>query len=577
MDKTIQKRAEFWLTEAFDQDTRQQVKALLNGDQAVLEDAFYKDLEFGTGGLRGVMGAGTNRMNKYTVGIATQGLSNYLLACFPKQQIKVAIAHDCRNKSDYFSQIATDVFTANGIEVYHFNALRPTPELSFAIRQLGCQSGVVVTASHNPPEYNGYKVYWEDGAQIVAPHDKAIIAEVRAIESPKEVKFNGDENLSFDITTRIDEAYRKMVMAQRLSPKAIANQHQISLVYTSLHGTGITHTPDILHEMGFTNVHIVEAQRVPNGNFPTVVSPNPEERDAMKLALEEGEKQHAELVMGTDPDADRVGLAIRDENGKLELINGNQACALLVYYLLEQHTQAGTMPKNPFICKTVVTTELIDDMCLSFGINCYNTLTGFKHIASVIREKEGKEIFLGGGEESYGCMIGAEVRDKDGIASSAMFSEICAWAKDQGRSLFEVFVEIYKKYGFYRERLVYLVRKGKEGTQIINDLMEGYRRNPPAEIAGSQVVKICDYLEDRISDLKTGEAHSTGLPKSNVIQFYLENGDKVTARPSGTEPKIKYYFSVHTELLNNAAYTEKLSQLEKRIDELVDAMNIAEA
>lgn len=569
MTKEILDKAAKWTGSEYDDETRRQVQDLIDNDPKELEDAFYKDLEFGTGGLRGVMGPGTNRMNKYTVAIATQGLANYINKEIPGTKC-VAIAHDSRNNSHLFARKAAEVMAANGIKVYLFPELRPTPQLSFAIRFFKCVSGIVITASHNPKEYNGYKVYWSDGAQIVAPHDKGIIEEVRKITSPEQVVSGAPENLIEIIGREFDEKYRDVLLAEMCNPEVVKRQKDMKIVYTPLHGTGITQVPATLEQMGFEAVHIVEEQATPDGNFPTVESPNPEEKAALELALELGRKVDAEIILGTDPDCDRVGIAVKDLDGSYILLNGNETCTLLTHYLLEQHTKNGTLPANGYVCRTIVTTELIDKMAADYNVGCYVTLTGFKHIATVIRELEGKEKFIGGGEESYGYMIGDKVRDKDAAVTAAMLCEIAAWAVDKGSSLYRELIEIYKKYDYYKESLVSLVRKGKSGAAEIEAIMKGYRQNPPAELAGSEVLKICDYQENCVLDVRSKTTETTGQPRSNVMQFYLADGSKITVRPSGTEPKIKYYFSVHTPLEGVEEFAGARANLEKRLEALSD-------
>ncbi len=563
MDTAIQAKVDSWLNSSIDEESKAAIKALSSDE---LADSFYKDLEFGTGGLRGVMGVGSNRMNKYTVGTATQGLANYLLKAFPNEEIKVAIAHDSRNNSNYFADITASVFSANGIFVYLFDELRPTPELSYAIRQLGCKSGVVVTASHNPREYNGYKAYWDDGAQVTPPHDKNIIAEVNAITNIEDVKFTKDEAKVKLINVEIDEPYLQAILDLTLAPEAVKRQSDLKIVFSPIHGTGITLVPEILKRKGFTNVTVVEEQAEPNGDFPTVVYPNPEEREAMTLALKKAEEQDADLIMATDPDADRVGLAAKNNEGEFELLNGNQAATLLIYYLLKKWKENGKIDGNQMIVKTIVTSDILDRIAESFGVDCPNTLTGFKYIAAVIKELEGKKEFIGGGEESYGYMISDFVRDKDAIASCAMLAEMTAWAKDQGLSVFDLLAEVYEQYGFYLEALVSMTKKGMQGAEEIKQMMVDMREQAPATIAGSKVVKSIDYLASVEKDLVTRAEKAINLDKSNVLQFFLEDGTKISARPSGTEPKIKFYISVNTPLAGKEAFNETKAQLEQKIE-----------
>ncbi|MFP4605574.1 MAG: phospho-sugar mutase, partial [Bacteroidales bacterium] len=558
----VKEKAQTWLSENYDEETRKEVKHLLENDQERLIDAFYKDLEFGTGGLRGIMGAGTNRMNIYTVGSATQGLSNYLLKKFEdKKQIKVAIAHDSRNNSRLFAEKTAQVFTANGIKVYLFEKLRPTPELSFAIRELNCQAGVVITASHNPKEYNGYKVYWEDGGQIITPHDKNIIHEVQKIKNIAEVNFNGDKSLIEDLGEEMDNAYLERIKSLSLNPSVIKKHKDLKIVYTPLHGTGVDLVPKILKKFGFENVIHVPEQDEVNGNFPTVKYPNPEDNNALEKAIQKAEEQNADLVMATDPDGDRVGIAVRNNEGKIEILNGNQAASLLIHYLLSQWKEKGKLTGNEYIVKTIVTTDLLENIAEDFNVETYNTLTGFKYIAAKIKELEGKT-FIGGGEESYGYLVGDFIRDKDAIISCAFFAEITAYAKEKGKSLFDQLIEIYQKYGFFKERLISITKKGKEGEEEIKKMMENFRNNPPDSINGKDVMLIHDFLKQKTMDQISHLRYNIELPKSNVLQFILEDGSKISLRPSGTEPKIKFYFSVNTTLNKK----EEFEKAEKELD-----------
>lgn len=559
MDANILSKAEQWLNGGYDPETVATVKKLLKENPDEITDAFYRNLEFGTGGLRGIMGVGTNRMNKYTVGVATQGFANYLKKSFDGE-VKIAIAHDSRNNSRFFAETAANVMAANGIKVFLFDALRPTPELSFAIRHLGCQGGIVLTASHNPREYNGYKAYWNDGAQLVPPHDKNVIAEVEKISGIGEVKWTGWEQNITLIGKDIDEAYLSMLKSLSVYPEIVAKRHDLKIVYTPIHGTGITLVPEILKRFGFTNVHIVEEQATPDGNFPTVVYPNPEEAEAMSIGLKKAAALDADILLGTDPDSDRVGIAVKDHTGKWILLNGNQTAVLLFNYIVEARKRKGLAQPNDYICKTVVTSDLIDVFAASNNITCYNTLTGFKWIADLIRRKEDKEKFICGGEESYGYMIGDNVRDKDAIASVAMICEMAAYAKNEGRTLYEQLIDIYVRYGFYKESLISITKKGMKGAEEIADMMSSYRKNPPATINGSPVVKIFDYQLSHVTTLATGEQTPIDLPKSNVLQFLTADGSRISARPSGTEPKIKFYFSVH-EPLEGPADAERVEQL----------------
>ncbi|MGM9509283.1 phospho-sugar mutase [Larkinella sp. GY13] len=580
IDSATQATIDHWLNGNYDSETKAAIQKLLdNNESTELTDSFYKNLEFGTGGLRGVIGVGSNRMNRYTVGAATQGLANYLNAAFPDIDIKVAIAHDSRRMSPEFARIVADIFSANGIEVYLFSALRPTPELSFAIRQLGCQSGIVVTASHNPPEYNGYKAYWNDGGQVVAPHDKNIITEVNKITSIDDVKFDGVPEKIHLIDEEIDSVYVERIKSNSINPDVIARQKDLNIVFTPIHGTGITLVPRVLKALGFTNVNIVEEQAEPDGNFPTVKSPNPEERDAMRLALEKAEAINADLIMATDPDADRVGSGARNHHGQFELLNGNQMASLIIYYLLQAWKDNGKLTGKEFVAKTIVTTDLIDKMCDQYGVYCYNTLTGFKYIAQIIRELEGQQQFIGGGEESYGYLIGDFVRDKDAIASCAMIAELTAYAKDKGLSLFDLLMEMYQKFGFYYEGLISLTKKGKTGAEEIQQMMADFRANPPKQIAGSPVLRVDDYASLERTDLTTGEktaieAGKMGIESSNVLQFFTADGTKVSARPSGTEPKIKFYVSVNEPLKSKEEFDAVYDQLKKKVQSVMTDLNL---
>jgi phosphoglucomutase len=575
METAIQSKIDTWLSGNYDPMTKQEIQKLISaGNETELADAFYKDLEFGTGGLRGTMGVGSNRMNKYTVGMATQGLANYLKQCFPGEQLKVAIAHDSRNKSDYFAAITADVFSANGIKVYFFKELRPTPELSFAIRHLGCHSGVVVTASHNPKEYNGYKAYWNDGAQLIAPHDKNVIKEVEKIKSVDEVKFERIEANVELIGEEIDNIYIDHILSLSISKDAIQRQKDLKIVFTPIHGTGITLVPKVLEKMGFTNVNVVQEQATPNGNFPTVIYPNPEEKEAMSLAMQQAEKLDADLVLATDPDSDRVGIAVKNHHGKFQLMNGNQTGSLLIYYMLRAWKDAGKVTGKEYVVKTIVTTDLIDKMAESFGVECFNTLTGFKYIAGIMRELEGKKTFIAGGEESYGYLVGDFVRDKDAITSCAMIAELVAYAKDKGVSLFDMLMEVYMQYGFYYETLVSLTKKGMTGAEEIKQMMADLRSNPPKIINGSPLVSLKDY-ENRVeTHIPTGKITPMDFEKSNVLQFITEDGSKISARPSGTEPKIKFYFSVNEPLKRKDDFDKVIQQLEQKVKSIVDEMKL---
>ncbi len=572
MDTKTENRINEWLSGDYDEGTKKEIKELQKNDPAQLEDAFYQDLEFGTGGLRGIMGVGTNRMNKYTVGMATQGYANYLNQSF--SEVKVAIAHDVRNNSRKFAEIAADIFAANGIKVFLFEAIRPTPELSFAIRTLQCQGGLVITASHNPKEYNGYKAYWKDGGQLVPPHDKNVIAEVEKIKSIDDVKWKGNsENITL-IGKDIDEAYLKMVKDLSVNPDACIKEHDLKIVYTPIHGTGIMLVPKALAEFGFDNVHIVQEQSTPDGNFPTVNYPNPEEKETMSIGLEKAKELDADILLGTDPDADRVGVGVKDNHGKWVLLNGNQTALIVFNYIIEARKESGKAQPNDMVVKTIVTTDMIDKIAEKNNISCYNVLTGFKWIAELIREKEGKENYVVGGEESFGLMLGDKIRDKDAVSAVAMICEIAAVEKQKGRTLFEKLMELYVKYGFYYEKLISLTKKGMNGSKEIAEMMQGYRENPPNEIAGSKVKELYDYQLQTKKNLLTGDTEKINLPKSNVLQFITEDGSKISARPSGTEPKIKFYFSVHTSLENVSDFDETQKNLQGRIDNIISSMNL---
>lgn len=575
MDAAVQDKIQSWLNGNFDQETKNEIQKLIdNKKEDELTDAFYKDLEFGTGGLRGIMGVGSNRINKYTVGAATQGLANYLKINFShKDQISVAIAHDSRNNSPEFAKVVADVFTSNGIKAYLFSSLKPTPELSFAIRHFGCQSGVVLTASHNPKEYNGYKAYWEDGAQVIAPHDENIIKEVQLVELDN-IKFGGNNDLLQVVNDDFDEIYTDMLKSLSVSPEAIQRQKDIKIVYTPIHGTGVKLVPDVLKKFGFENVNLVEEQLVSDGNFPTVVYPNPEEAEAMSLGLKKAKAIDADLLMATDPDADRVGAAVKNLKGEWQLLNGNQTGSLLISYMLEAWRKESKLKGKEFIVKTIVTTELIKAIADSYSVECPDVLTGFKFIAALIRENEGKKQFIAGGEESYGYLVGDSVRDKDAIASCAFIAEMVAFFKDNGKTPFEALVDLYLKYGFYKEHLISITKKGFSGAQEIKDMMTGFRENPPASIAGSKLVTVKDYEASIEKNLITGEEKKINLPKSNVLQFFTEDGAKISARPSGTEPKIKFYFGVKAELDSKENFEKVEAELDAKIQKIIDELDL---
>lgn len=562
----IQAKINAWLTPAVDDATQQAIKDMMVNDPKNLIESFYTDLDFGTGGLRGIMGPGTNRINRYTIGMATQGLANYIKSQFPASQSAVAIAYDSRNNSEFFARTAADVLSANDIRVKLFKELRPTPLLSFAVRELKCQAGIVITASHNPPEYNGYKVYWEDGAQVLPPHDTGIIKEVRAVNGIEAVNFKAKEYLIDYIDEKVEEAYFKKLNEIILSKEEIKQASNLKVVYTSIHGTGITMVPKALKELGFANVLIVEEQAIPDGNFPTVHSPNPEERDALNLALQLAEKENADMLFGTDPDADRVGIAVRNDENELILLNGNQTGSLLVYYQISQRKNRNLLKGNEYVAKTIVTTNLIEDIAKSFNIPWYDTLTGFKYIAGVMREKEGKEFFIGGGEESYGYLVGEFVRDKDAVLSSVVIAEMAAYAFANGTSLYGTLMDIYAQYGLYHEELVSITIKGMDGVEKIKSMMAELRAKPPVSLGGSDVVEVRDIATAKRKNLKTGEETEMDLPTSNVLQFVLADGSKISARPSGTEPKIKFYFSIKEGFEGRANYKAQVERIKKRID-----------
>ena len=561
-------KAKSWLSDQYDEETRKKVQNLIDNDPNELTESFYRILEFGTGGLRGIMGVGTNRMNIYTVAMATQGLANYIKAKFADmKRPQVAIAYDCRNNSKEFAKITADVMTANGIKVFLFSALRPTPELSFAIRELKCQSGIVVTASHNPKEYNGYKVYWEDGGQIVAPHDKNIIAEVQKITDISMVKRKRNAKLIEMLDDSFDEIYLNKVMSLSLSPKLIKKHKNLSFVYTPIHGTGGQVMPKLFAKAGFKNFYPVEEQMVTDGNFPTVVSPNPEEKAAMNMAIEKAKAMKADIVLATDPDADRVGLAVRDDKGDFMLLNGNQTASILTYYILTRWEELGKLTGKEFIVKTIVTSDLLLKIAQKFNVKTYDVLTGFKYIADKILNKP-EEKFICGGEESYGFLVGDFVRDKDAIITCFMLAEATSWAAEQGKTLYQLLKEIYKEFGVYREKLVSLTKKGISGIEEIKKMMLDLRNNPPKNLLGSRVSEIRDYKLGVSKDINFGVETIINLPKSDVLQFFTEDGIIVSVRPSGTEPKIKFYFSMNEPLKN----ISELSGVEQELDENLEQL-----
>lgn len=573
MDAAIKAKVDSWLAGNFDADTKAYITDALANNPDDLVEGFYKNLEFGTGGLRGVMGIGTNRMNKYTVGMATQGYANYLKQSFG-EGISVAIAHDSRNNSRFFAETVANVMGANGIKVYLFESLRPTPELSFAIRHLGCKGGVVCTASHNPKEYNGYKAYWEDGAQLVPPHDKNVITEVDKILTVDDVKWTGGEANITLIGEELDAAYTEMVKSLSIYPDACERQHDLKIVYTSIHGSGIQLVPRVLKRFGFTNVTVVEEQATPDGNFPTVHSPNPEEKDAMSIGLAKAKEIDADILLGTDPDADRVGIGIKDTDGNWVLMNGNQTAVLAFNYMIEARKAKGIAQPNDMVIKTIVTTDMINRIAEQSGVACYDVLTGFKYISEMIREKTGKENYIIGGEESYGLMIGDQIRDKDAVSAVALLCEMAAYEKDKGRSLFEKLVDLYVQYGCYQEHLISITKKGMNGQKEIAEMMESYRNNPPAQLGGVSVAQLLDYQLQQGTNLPAGDTFPIALTKSNVLQFVLADGSKVSARPSGTEPKIKFYFSVNAPLDNAANYKTVQAGLMARIEAIIKDMSL---
>ncbi len=575
IDESAKTNALSWLEGAYDEATKQAIRDMAENNPNELNESFYRHLEFGTGGLRGIMGVGTNRMNRYTVAMATQGLANYVKKCFPNEaELRAAISHDSRNHSREFAEITANVLAANGFMVYLFDGMRPTPELSFAVRHYHCHTGVMLTASHNPKEYNGYKAYWSDGCQLTAPHDTAVIDEVLKIKTLGDVKMTGGESRIITIGEDLDKVYLARVEKNALNPELIKKHHDLKIVYTPLHGTGIVLIPRMLKQLGFTNVNVVEAQAIPDGNFPTTPSPNPEEKAAMKMAVDLAHQIDADIVFASDPDADRVGVAVKRPDGEWMLLNGNQTMSVIIYYLIEQWKEKQLLTGNEYIVKTIVTSELPADIAKRAGVKVYDVLTGFKFIGAKIRELEGVETFIGGGEESYGYMIGDFVRDKDAVAACSMIAEIAAWALEQGKTFFDVLVDIYQHYGFYKEGLVSIVRKGKSGAEEIQQMMKDYRNNPPQAIDGDRVVCIKDYQLHESHDLLTGCKSAIDLPTSNVLQFFTEHGNKVTVRPSGTEPKIKFYFGVKGELCCKEDFDKVNASLDGKIEDIKRSLNL---
>ncbi|WP_026475485.1 phospho-sugar mutase [Alkaliflexus imshenetskii] len=581
MDKeilqSVQEKAQQWLQGAYDEETKKQVEAMLqNPDPTELVDSFYKSLEFGTGGLRGIMGVGSNRMNKYTVGAATQGLANYINREFAHlSEKKVAIGHDCRNNSRYFAETVAGIFSANGITAYLFEDLRPTPEISFTIRKLGCQSGIIITASHNPKEYNGYKAYWNDGAQVITPHDGNIIEEVKNIKDVNEIKFDGPSDRIKILGSEMDKLFIAEVKSISLNPDIIAKQHDLKIVFSPIHGTTVKMVPDALRSYGFTNIINVPEQDVVSGNFPTVISPNPEEPEALKMAIEKAIETDAELVAASDPDGDRLGIAIRNDKNEFILVNGNQTALLLTWYMLSQWHERGLLTGKEFTVKTIVTTELITKIANKYQVEYFDVYTGFKWIASVIRELEGQKKYICGGEESYGFLPGDYVRDKDSVGAICMIAEVAAWAKENGKTLYELLQDIYMEYGFSHERLISIVRKGKSGADEIKAMMEKFRKEPPVSLGGSKVVLVKDYLSLTASNPVSGETAAIEQPEpSDVLQFFTEDGSKISVRPSGTEPKIKFYFEVNVELKSRSVFKEAMYAANSRIDKIVTDLKL---
>ncbi len=568
--KNIIEKATLWLSDTFDSETQQEIQQLITDNSDDLTDRFYKDLEFGTGGMRGMMGAGTNRINKYTLGKATQGLSNYLKESYPNQKIKVAIAYDCRHNSDTFSRLVAEVLSANDIHVFLFEDLRPTPELSFAVNELNCHAGIVLTASHNPPEYNGYKVYWTDGGQIVPPQDKSIIDEVNSLEF-SDINFNAKPALISEIGAEVDEAFWKASIENGTFD--IQGRENLKIVFTALHGTSVKLIPEVLKRAGYSQVHSIKEQEIPDGDFPTVKSPNPEEPEALEMATNLAEKIGADIVLGTDPDSDRIGIAVRDSNGKIKLLNGNQAMVVMTDFLIKQWQHQGKLNGKQFIGSTIVSTSMVNDIANSYGVETKIGLTGFKWIAKMIQDFPEQE-FIGGGEESFGYMVGDFVRDKDAVTSALLACEIAAAAKSKGSSFYDTLLELYTKHSFYKERLVSFTKKGMDGAAQIKQIMIDLRKNPLTHIDGSKVTFVNDYDASTEKDMRTGEVKIMNLPKSNVLIYHTEDGTKVAARPSGTEPKIKFYFSVQSKLDSVENAIEKEQELDAKIDRIINEMNI---
>ena len=574
IDASARANVETWLNGQYDEATKAAIRKMMAENPDELNESFYRSLEFGTGGLRGIMGVGTNRMNQYTVGMATQGLANYVKRCFPGEELRAAVSHDSRNHSREFAEITANVLAANGFTVYLFDDMRPTPELSYAVRYFHCQTGVMLTASHNPKEYNGYKAYWNDGCQLVPPHDTSVIDEVERIKTLDDVKWNGGESRIQIVGAEVDESFMQQIERNVLHPECIRAHHDIKIVYTPLHGTGIKLIPTMLQRLGFTNVNVVKEQAVPDGNFPTTPSPNPEEHAAMKMAVDLAKNLDADIVFASDPDADRVGVAVKRPDGEWMLLNGNQTMSVIIYYLMKEWHEKGMVTGNEYIVKTIVTSELPADIAQHYGVKVYDVLTGFKWIGAKIRELEGVETFIGGGEESYGYMIGDFVRDKDAVGACSIIAEIAAWAASQGKTFFDVLVDLYKQFGFYKEGLLSVVRKGKSGAEEIQQMMKQYRENPPTEINGSKVVCIKDYKLRQSKDMATGQTTPIDLPQSNVLQFFTADGNKITVRPSGTEPKIKFYFGVKGALCCKEAFDQANADLDAKIQSIQQSMGL---
>lgn len=575
LDLNAEKNAKQWLcSDAIDSTTKDKVKEMMLNNIEEFNESFYKNLEFGTGGLRGIIGIGTNRMNQYTVAMATQGFANYIIKSNPNKKIKTVISFDNRNRSKEFAKITAKVMAANGIKVYLFHELRPTPVLSFAVRHFGCDAGVMITASHNPKEYNGYKAYWNDGGQLVSPHDKLVIEEVVKITDYSQVKIEGNEDNIEIVDQNFDKHYLEEVLKLSLNQDIIKKHSDIKICYTPLHGTGITMVPKALEMYGFKNVHIVKEQAVIDGNFPSCKSPNPEEHSAMELGLKLAKEIDADVLLATDPDADRVGIAVKDKNNEFVLINGNQTATALTYYIIKTLKETNRLKGNEYTIKTIVTSELIKKVSESFGVKNYDVFTGFKFIADKILELEGKEKFVCGGEESYGFAIGDFVRDKDAISSCCMIAEICAWAKEQGKTFFDILLDIYLEYGFFKEELISITKQGKQGAEEIQNMMLAFRENPPKTLIGLEVVRIKDYQKQLDIDLKNNTEKDLDFPKSNVLQFFLEDGSKVSVRPSGTEPKIKFYFGVYNKLHSIEDYPELLKKANEKISRIISELGL---